>query len=281
MTPLVQRLIAGESFALVSDAGSVGISNPGEMLVAAALAAGVEVEVAPGASAAIAALQILGLPTARFAFFGFLPRKGEERRTALAELAASATTSIIYESPRRLGETLAELAERLGPRRAVVARELTKLHEEVARGTLAELAQRFSGEVLGEVVVVIEGATKEARLAPTSPTSMPPSHAALSEKLGARALAKEVAEELGLWARGTCTRGSWGRAPRVPADNLPWRRTPCRRSAHPGFDPCGGERTPQGVGLSRGIQQCAGTARLSLFLDQSVSPRAKPRGPPR
>lgn len=198
--PLVARLEGGARLALVSDAGSVGISDPGEKLIAAALAAGVAVEVLPGPCAAVGALQVSGLPTARFAFVGFLPRKGEERRRALAELGALELTLIVYESPRRLGETLQDLLAAWGDRKAAVVRELTKLFEEVARGSLSELSVRFSGEVLGEVTLVVAGAAECT--AEVSDADLDRAlDARASANLGTRALAKVVAKELGLSAR--------------------------------------------------------------------------------
>jgi 16S rRNA (cytidine1402-2'-O)-methyltransferase len=198
---LIARLQGGERLALVSDAGSVAISDPGEKLVVAAIAAGIAVEALPGPSAVIAALQLSGLPTGRFTFVGFLPRKGEERRVALAELAAITHTLIVYESPRRLKETLDDLVAALGNRRASVARELTKLHEEIARGSLSELASHFSGEVLGEVTLVIAGAPRGERLVVTEADLDAAIDRRAGEGLGTRALAKAVAEELGMSVR--------------------------------------------------------------------------------
>jgi 16S rRNA (cytidine1402-2'-O)-methyltransferase len=161
---ILDRVAGGEDCAVISDAGSPGISDPGERLVAEALERGITVVPIPGACAAIAALSASGLPTARFHFLGFLPRKGEGRRAAIEEVALLSATLIVYESPRRIGETLAELNEILGPRRACIARELTKRHEEFVRGTLPELAARYAqAEVLGEVVLLIEGRTGETR----------------------------------------------------------------------------------------------------------------------
>lgn len=161
---ILDRVAAGESCAVVTDAGSPGISDPGEKLVAEAIERGIEVVPVPGPAALIAALSASGLPTGRFHFLGFLPRKGPERRAILEEVAPLAATLVLYESPRRLEETLRDLLEVLGDRRACVARELTKLHEELVRGRLTELVSRFAGkEVLGEVVVVIEGRTGERR----------------------------------------------------------------------------------------------------------------------
>ncbi len=159
---LVARLVAGEDVALVSDAGTPLVSDPGYRLVAAAAAAGVRVVPVPGACAAIAALSVAGLPTDRFAFEGFLPPKTAARRTRLQALVAEPRTLVFYESPHRLKETLADLVHVFGgSRRAVVARELTKLHETVYRETLAALAQSAEQDanmLRGECVLVIEGA---------------------------------------------------------------------------------------------------------------------------
>ena len=158
---LLEELRQRRDVALVSDAGMPGLSDPGYRLVAACVEAGLEVDVAPGPSSVVTALVLSGLPTARFAFEGFLARRSGERRARLAELASEPRTIVLFESPRRVGDLLSEAAEELGDRRAAVARELTKAHQEVLRGTLAELAARLAGhEVRGEVVVVIEGARR-------------------------------------------------------------------------------------------------------------------------
>jgi 16S rRNA (cytidine1402-2'-O)-methyltransferase len=161
---ILDRLVAGADVALVTDAGTPAISDPGEKLVVEAVAAGVTVVPIPGPAAFVAALSAGGLPTGRFHFLGFLPRQVSEAKSMIDEVSQLSATLVIYESPRRLVETLRTLGEWLGPRRAVVARELTKLHEELARGTLTELAERYAaGEVLGEVVLLIEGRTGDAR----------------------------------------------------------------------------------------------------------------------
>ena len=156
-------LEAGEPVALVSDAGTPLVSDPGERLVAAAIAAGHRVEPVPGPSAVLAAIAASGLPAQPFAFLGFLPRKAGARKAVLESWATRPETLVIFESPRRLGDTLAALAEGLGSeRRACVARELTKIHEELRRGTLEELADGTPDEVRGEVTVVVEGAPADA-----------------------------------------------------------------------------------------------------------------------
>jgi 16S rRNA (cytidine1402-2'-O)-methyltransferase len=157
---IVGRLRAGEVVAVVTDAGTPGISDPGERLVRAASAAGIEVRVVPGPSAAITGLVASGLPTGRFVFEGFLPRKGSGRSERLAALAPERRTVVLYEAPHRLARTLADLAQACGgDRRVALARELTKLHEEVWRGTLAEAVERCATVApRGEYVVVVEGA---------------------------------------------------------------------------------------------------------------------------
>lgn len=157
---VLERLAAGERVAVVTDAGMPGISDPGERLVAAAVEAGHVVEVVPGPSAAVAALVTSGLPAGRFAFEGFLPRKGSGRAERLVELAGERRTTVLYEAPHRLARTLADLAEACGGgRRVAIGRELTKLHEETWRGSLADaLAWVAGGAPRGEIVIVVEGA---------------------------------------------------------------------------------------------------------------------------
>jgi 16S rRNA (cytidine1402-2'-O)-methyltransferase len=155
-------LARGGDVALVSDAGTPLVSDPGERLVRAALAAGHAVSAVPGASAVLAALVASGLSTEAFSFVGFAPRRAGERRDLFASLRDRADTLVLFESPRRVGATLRELADALGSRRACVARELTELHEELAHGTLDELAERFAEGARGEVTLVIEGAPGRA-----------------------------------------------------------------------------------------------------------------------
>ena len=151
------RLRRGEALALISDAGTPLISDPGYKLVAEAVAEGITVHATPGANAAIMALTVAGLPTDRFLFEGFLPHKTAARRERLNSLAMIPTTLVFYEAPSRLAEALADMAEELGPRRATVARELTKLHEEIKRGDLAALAAHYaeSEKPRGEIVVIV------------------------------------------------------------------------------------------------------------------------------
>jgi len=157
-TALLADLTEGRDVLLVTDAGMPTISDPGYRLVNAAVAAGVTVTVLPGPSAVTAALAVAGLPTDRFCFEGFPPRRARERSRRLAELSRERRTIVFFESPRRLASTLADLAAAFGPDRPCVAcRELTKTHEEIRRGTLAELAAWSAGGVLGEITLVVAG----------------------------------------------------------------------------------------------------------------------------
>jgi 16S rRNA (cytidine1402-2'-O)-methyltransferase len=161
---LVAKMLAGETVVLVTDAGMPGLSDPGYRLVRASVEAGVAVEVVPGPTAAISALAVSGLPPARFVFEGFLPRKSGERRRRLEELREEQRTLIFYESPHRIEDTLGDMTEVLGSRPAALARELTKLHEEVRRGTLAELLEgALSVHPRGEIVLVVGGALRRDR----------------------------------------------------------------------------------------------------------------------
>lgn len=159
---LLERLRAGATIALVSDGGTPLISDPGYRLVSACIGAGIDVHVIPGPSAVLAALVVSGLPTDRFAFEGFLPRTAGPRRTRLTELASEPRTLVVFESPRRVNTLLRDAEDILGPRRRVaICRELTKLHEEVMRGSVADVRQAIGdGPLRGEVVVVIEGAAE-------------------------------------------------------------------------------------------------------------------------
>ncbi len=194
------RLRSGASVALCTDAGTPGVSDPGAALVAAAWEEGIPVVPVPGPSAALAALAVSGFPADRFVFAGFLPRKGGGRADALAWLAAAPATLVLYEAGNRTAETLRDLAAALGDRPALVARELTKLHEELARGPLSALAERFSGEVRGEVTLVVSGPAPGA--ARPAPAEAEPLEDELRRRLAAgeapSGLAREVARARGL-----------------------------------------------------------------------------------
>jgi len=193
----VAALLDGAHLALVTDAGTPLVSDPGAPLIARAVSKGIEIESIPGPSAVTAALAVAGIPCDGFRFFGFLPRTGKARRTALSQVAASEVASVVFESPQRIGRTLRELAELTEPTRsAAVCRELTKLHEEVVRGDLSTLAQRFAEDVRGEITLVVAGChdTDEPSLidADARVTEL------LAAGLSARDAARQVAEETGM-----------------------------------------------------------------------------------
>ena len=155
---LVARLRGGSEIALVTDGGMPLVSDPGYRLVRACVDAGIDVRVVPGPSAVIAALVVSGLPTDRFSFEGFLPRARGARRARLEGIANDTRTIVVFESPRRVRMLLGDLLDVLGDRRVALARELTKLHEEVLRGTVSELIEQLGSDPKGEGVVVVDGA---------------------------------------------------------------------------------------------------------------------------
>lgn len=193
---LVERIRAGATVALVTDAGMPAVSDPGERVVRTVLDAGLRVDVVPGPSAVTTALAVSGLPTERFCFEGFLPRKGAERRDRLAELGAEPRTTVLYEAPHRLAATVADLVEACGPDRPVaLARELTKLFEEVWRGTLAEAAAHVEAVTpRGEYTIVVGGAPEPAPATEADVAATVDRHlaAGLSRKDAAAAAAREL-----------------------------------------------------------------------------------------
>jgi 16S rRNA (cytidine1402-2'-O)-methyltransferase len=205
---LAEELASGKRYALVTDAGTPLVSDPGSELVRAAVARGVRVEAIPGASAVMAALCVAGVAADHFRFVAFLPRSGKRRREALRTIAEDRLTSVLFEAPTRLVDTLLDLRKACGDtRRAAVCRELTKLHEEVARGTLIELCERFSETPRGELTLVIEGAREcadsegdedvlVAEAVPVDAEAL--MNARLASGLGAREVAKELAQVLGI-----------------------------------------------------------------------------------
>lgn len=163
---LIQRLLAGETIALVSDAGMPGISDPGEILIRKCIKENIDLEVLPGATASILALVASGLDTRRFTFEGFLERDKKKRRQRLKQIELEDCTLVFYEAPHRLNATLKDMLEILGNRRVVVARELTKKYEEFIRGNLQEIYQQFQDcQPKGEMVLICEGISQEAILA--------------------------------------------------------------------------------------------------------------------
>jgi len=189
---LCARLKGGEAVALISEAGMPGISDPGARLVARCLEEGIEVDLVPGPSASLSALVLSGLPSSDFRFIGFLPRAGAERKRALAALAEDPSTLILFEAPGRAAGTLAELAALFGgERHAALARELTKLHQQVVRGSLAELAARFAEAApRGELTLVVAGA-------PLAELSDEELEAEVRRRLAAGETPRDVAHALG------------------------------------------------------------------------------------
>lgn len=209
---ILERLRSGEDVALVSDAGTPGISDPGYRLVRDARAEGLSVVPVPGPSAGVAALSVSGLPTDRFLFVGFLPARRGARQRALAALAGVRDTLVLYESPLRLAECLADLEAALGDREAFLCREATKVHEEYRRGSLSALGALVEarGGVKGEIVLVVAGASGATAASATGATRLPTVaelYARLvAEGLTRRAAVKETARRLGLPARDVYAR---------------------------------------------------------------------------
>jgi 16S rRNA (cytidine1402-2'-O)-methyltransferase len=203
---ILNELAAGKVVGLVSDAGTPLISDPGDRLVRAAIEAGHHVTAIPGASAVTTALSLAGLPSDRFSFAGFLAAKANERRREIASLTAIPTTLIFFESPNRLAATLADLETVLGDRPAAIARELTKLHEELRRGTLSALAAHYqeAGAPRGEVVIVV--APPEARAEPHDAAALDRRILAELERRPVKDAAAIVAGQLGLSRRAVYAR---------------------------------------------------------------------------
>ena len=195
---LIRALRQGSDVAVVSDAGMPALSDPGYRLVAACVEQDIAVDVVPGPSAAVAALVVSGLPTDRFVFEGFLPRSGRARAERLGALEHESRTIVLFESPRRVAATLADLAAALGDRRAAVARELTKLHQEILRGTLESMAQELAGrDVKGEIVIVVDG-TGERRRSGDAGEAVRLASAYVGEGARKREAARRAAAETGV-----------------------------------------------------------------------------------
>lgn len=197
---VLSRLLAGESCALVTDAGTPAVSDPGEDLVRLCTQSGVEVVAIPGPCALITALSVSGLPTGRFTFEGFLAMNKKNRRSHLEELRQEQRTMIFYEAPHKLTATLADLAEFFGPdRRISLCRELTKLHEEVRRTTLGEAVTWYEANPpRGEFVLVVEGAAENAKEAPTLEQGLERVAQLRAEGLSLKDAARQAAKETGL-----------------------------------------------------------------------------------
>ncbi len=197
---LLERLLAGEDVALVTDAGTPAVSDPGEALVALCAQNGVTVTALPGPCALITALSVSGLPTARFTFEGFLPMNKKNRRAQLESLKSEARTMLFYEAPHKLTATLSDLAEVFGPERRVsLCRELTKLHEEILRTTLAGAVEEYkTKEPRGEFVLVVEGAVPTETAEATLDDGLERVRALVSEGASRKDAVKQAAKELGL-----------------------------------------------------------------------------------
>jgi 16S rRNA (cytidine1402-2'-O)-methyltransferase len=199
---LVTRISGGEVVVLVSDAGMPGLSDPGYRLVRACVNGGLDVEVVPGPSAAVSALAVSGLPPARFAFEGFLPRKPGDRRKRIEAIKDDTRTLVFYESPHRVEAALADLVEILGDRPACLARELTKLYEEVRRGSLSEVLESVRREPpRGEIVIVVGGAIHEHRPAVEPGELATRARALMDSGMERRAAMSEVARAAGVSKR--------------------------------------------------------------------------------
>jgi len=194
---LMRRLANGDDVALVSDGGTPVVSDPGYRLVRACIDAGVDVQVVPGPSAAIAALVVSGLPTARFVFEGFLPRKPGERARRLEALRHEPRTIVVFESPLRVQTLLRDVLVIIGDREAAVVRELTKLHEQVVRGRVSQVLARLGeSELKGEVVVVVGG--ERVRAAPDIPTCADEARELISGGMRKRDAAHAVSDRYGV-----------------------------------------------------------------------------------
>ena len=189
---LVERLMSGASVALVSDAGTPAISDPGYRIVVDAIQAGIEVVPLPGASALTTALSASGLPTDRFLFEGFLPAKAQERKAKLQTLRGEVATLVFYEAPHRLLDSLAEMLKIFGDRKIAVARELTKVHEEFLRGKLSEVVSALADrDIKGEIVIMVHGTSGEAQVSDEE------LHGTIRQLAGNGMGVKEIAELLG------------------------------------------------------------------------------------
>ena len=214
---LVARLKSGASIALVSDAGTPALSDPGYRLVIEAIRAGIQVIPLPGASALTTALSASGLPTDRFCFAGFLPAKTQERKAKLQGLRSETATLVFYEAPHRLKESLADALKVLGEREIAIARELTKVHEEFLRGKLSEIIGLLGGhEIKGEIVLVIQGATGEAQVSDAELQTM--IRQLMADGMGMKEIAELLGERYGLGKKEVYKRALKLKAPKRPSD---------------------------------------------------------------
>ena len=195
---IVERILAGEDCALVTDAGMPAVSDPGELLVRQCAENGIDIDVVPGPSACISALAVSGLPTGRFTFEGFLPVNKLKRKEHIASLLGETRTMIFYEAPHKLSYTLRDLAAAFGDRQVAVVRELTKIHFEVVRATLPEAAERFAQNgPKGEIVLVVAGRPPAEELRPSLEEAVRTANEKMACGLSASLAAKEAAAETG------------------------------------------------------------------------------------
>lgn len=194
---VMERLNSGQSVALVSDAGTPGISDPGAVLIRRAIDEGIDIVAVPGPSAIISALSVSGFATEEFCYVGFLPVKQSQRLRVLKELSLEKRTLVIYEAPHRIVQSVGDMAEVLGSRKAIIAREMTKLFEEIMRGSIADLRQRLDeSKIAGEYVVVIEGRTEETGA--SIDDAMGEVRLLMKKGLGRKDAVRKVAAEYGL-----------------------------------------------------------------------------------
>jgi 16S rRNA (cytidine1402-2'-O)-methyltransferase len=194
---VIQTLNSGESVALISDAGTPGISDPGNVLIRKAIEEEIEVEPVPGPSAFVAALSISGFSTQEFRFLGFLPSKQSQRLKALKELSLEDSTLVIYEAPHRLLHSLADMAEIFGERKAVVVKEITKIYEEILRGSISEVLESLKVlKIAGEYVIVIEGRPEEKKT--TTEDAIIEIKSLMKKGLRRKDAVKRIAEQYGL-----------------------------------------------------------------------------------
>lgn len=221
-TELLSRLRSGESIALLSDAGMPAISDPGSLLIQGAIAEGIPVVPIPGPSAVTTALVVSGLPTDKYTFAGFLPRKRSERRAVLESLRGLPGTLVLFEAPHRLVQTLQDLLEVLGDRRIALARELTKVHEEVLRGRIREVLARVErAPVRGEITLVVEGSREHPE--PDRSAARAHLERLLAEGVPTKAAVKEISRSYGLprrevfaWTVGRLASVQEGKSDEVP-----------------------------------------------------------------
>jgi 16S rRNA (cytidine1402-2'-O)-methyltransferase len=194
---IIEKLLTGQSVALVSDAGTPGIADPGSVLIKSAIAEHIRIVPVPGPSAFVAALSASGLPAEEFTFLGFLPSGGTQRRKILGDLVLEQRTLIFYEAPHRVNETLDDMKTIFGERRSAVSKEITKIHEEIMRGSISEILDEMRGkETAGEYVIIVEGRTEWSK--PSTGDVLPEIRVLMKKGLGRKDAVKKVAEEYGM-----------------------------------------------------------------------------------